>query len=265
MDKAALDSLKTWFKQYVGSFYTHGQDAFLDKHYDLKERHTFLVCDITRRLAAQIGLSESDTNLAETIALLHDTGRFEQFKQYRTYKDPESINHCLLGLEVLRSEGILDRLDPAHRPIIERAVEYHGMKDLPAGLDERTNLFCKLIRDADKVDIFRVLAENFRRYHADPKNFPLEVEFSDAPVYSEAIIEKLRRRQPIDYRSLKTLLDAKLLTLGWIFDINFPATLTLIRQAGHWHELLSYIPDIGVLPEIKSMMTDYLNNSERTQ
>lgn len=261
MNKTTLDSLRVWFKQYVAAFYTGGEDDYLDKHHQLKEKHTYFVCEIIRRIAEEIGLSEADVNLAESTGLLHDTGRFEQFKQYRTYKDPESVNHCLLGLEILQKSGVLEPLEAGDREIIEKTVEYHGMKELPAGLDERTELFCKLIRDADKVDIYRVLAENFRKYHADPKKFPLEVEFSDAPQYSPEVVEKLRRREPIDYRSLKTLLDAKLLTLGWIYDINFPATLGMIRQAGHWQELVGYVPDTGELPEIKAAMRAHLESN----
>lgn len=263
MDTRTLDSLKTWFNQYVAAFYTGGQDQYLDDHYALKEKHTGLVCEIARWIAGQIGLKANDVNLAEATALLHDVGRFEQFKQYRTYKDPESVNHCLLGLDILQRKDVLKGLDADERRIIEKTVEYHGMKELPDGLDPRTEQFCGLIRDADKVDIFRVLAENFRRYHADPQNFPLEVEFSGEPVYSEEVIANLRQRKPIDYRYLKTLLDAKLLTLGWIYDINFPATLALIRQAGHWEELMRFLPDIGELPEIKESMKRYLDEKSK--
>jgi hypothetical protein len=259
MDKNTLDSLKSWFSGYVASFYTGGKDTYLDEHYRLKEDHTYLVCSIARRIAEGLSLSDGDVNLAEATGLLHDTGRFEQFRQYRTYKDPESVDHCQLGVEVLRKENVAALTEPADWAILEKTVEVHGKKELPAGLDERTALFCKLIRDADKVDIFRVLAVNFRRYYADPKRFPLEVEFADKAEYSPEIVERLRRRQSIDYRCLKTLLDAKLLTLGWIYDINFAPTLELIRADGWWDELLGYIPDLGELKELKTAMRTYLH------
>lgn len=261
MKTQELEQLKIWFRQYVSGFYTGGEDKYLDGHYDLKEQHTYLVCEITRRIAEQVGLNEDDVNLAEATGLLHDTGRFEQFRKYRTFKDPESENHCLLGLRILRDEGVLESLAADDRDIIEKAVEFHGVRELPDNLDERALLFCKLIRDADKTDIYRVLAENFKQYYANPKVFPLEVEFADEPRYSPAVVNCLRKRETIAYDTLETLLDAKLLTLGWIFDVNFPSALEMIKQDGHWDALMSFVPDIGDLPEIKAMMQAYIDEA----
>jgi putative nucleotidyltransferase with HDIG domain len=48
--------------------------------------------------------------LAETIALFHDIGRFEQFKTYGTFDDRASENHATIGLKVLKATDILNRL-----------------------------------------------------------------------------------------------------------------------------------------------------------
>lgn len=262
MDRETLSGLKVWFGEYVKSFYTGGEDAYLDEHYLLKEKHTYRVCGIARRIAEGIGLEAGDVNLAEAIALLHDAGRFEQFRKYRTYKDDRSTNHCRLGVEVIREQGTLEHVEADERAIIEKAVEVHGMMVLPDGLDERTLTHCRLIRDADKADIYRVLAENFQRYYADPKTFPLEVEFKDEPRCSPEVIGKLRKKEPIDYRHLRTLLDAKLLTLGWIYDVNFKPSLEMIRADGWWEALAKFVPDTGEAGEIKAAMRRHLEGED---
>ena len=51
---------------------------------------------------------------------------------------------------------------------METAVVHHGRKALPPDLDDRTLLFAKLIRDADKLDIFRIVADIYRRHKERP-------------------------------------------------------------------------------------------------
>ena len=43
----------------------------------------------------------------------------------------------------------------AWSPVIEAAIEYHGVFQVPDGLPENVLLFTQLIRDADKLDNFR--------------------------------------------------------------------------------------------------------------
>jgi len=62
-------------------------------------------------LAEEFGLGANQKRIAEVIALFHDIGRFEQFVRYRTYNDVKTVNHCLLGLEVLRRTKVLDGVE----------------------------------------------------------------------------------------------------------------------------------------------------------
>ena len=40
--------------------------------------------------------------IAEAVALLHDVGRFEQYKRYGTFNDRKSVNHAALGVEIMK-------------------------------------------------------------------------------------------------------------------------------------------------------------------
>ena len=244
MKSTQTERLKNWLASYVSGFYTNGTDVFMDSHVRLKEEHTARVCEAMRFLSEELGLNEEDANLAQALALLHDVGRFEQIRTYRTYVDPKSVNHGLLGVEVMDKEGILKDLDTEEQVILKAAVQWHGAKVLPEDLDERTALFCKLIRDADKLDVLPLLVENFKRYYADPENFDLEVEFPDQPRVSEHVVRALLHNELVDYGCIETLHDAQLVLLGWVFDINFAPTLKRIAERQYLVQIAAFLPDL---------------------
>ncbi|KKK56869.1 hypothetical protein LCGC14_3060200 [marine sediment metagenome] len=126
MEQEQLEKFRVWFDDYAAGFY--GQDEFVNANLRLKEEHSRRTCEEMLYLARQLDLSENQKRIAETIALFHDIGRFEQFVRYRTYNDTRSVNHSLLGLEVLRRTKVLEAVEIKERKLIERAVEFHGAK-----------------------------------------------------------------------------------------------------------------------------------------
>jgi len=180
MKPKQVENYKKWFNKYVCEFY--GDDEFVNANIRLKDDHSKRVCEEMDYLTNQLQLSENQKRIAQVIAILHDIGRFEQFIKYRTYNDPRSVNHCLLGLEVLRNTKILDGIDGQERQIIEKAIEFHGEKELPAGLDGEMLLHAKLIRDADKIDIYYVVIDYYKKYQQNPNDFKLEIELPDTRI-----------------------------------------------------------------------------------
>ena len=256
MKREQLESFKQWFTEYVHTFYTMDDD-FLNLNINLKECHTHRVCKAMRDLAESLNMNTEDAVLAEAIGLFHDVGRFPQFKQYRTYKDPISENHCLLALKVLNEQKILGDMASDERAIIEKAVEFHGAKALPA-LDKRTMHFAKMIRDADKLDIFKLLIENYRILSKEPGKFKWELEFPDTPECNPAIINALLNNQLIDYGTIKTVNDAKLLQLGWVFDIYFDHTFKQIFDRGYLQAIIDLLPDTEEIKEVSNHIMNYM-------
>src|SRR4030042_6102679 len=157
MDQHQLENFKTWFDNYVAGFY--GDDDFVNSNLNLKYEHTRRVCREMQFLTDELGLTKNQKVIAEAIALFHDIGRFKQFIKYGMYDDAKTVNHSLLGLEVLKEEKVLEDVDKDERELIEKAIEYHGIKQLPDNLNGDCLLLSKLIRDADKLDIFYVAPE----------------------------------------------------------------------------------------------------------
>ena len=107
---------KEWFEQYAHSFLTGNSD--FDQGFELKIIHTKKVCSEIIELCKSLSLDESKTNIAFVIALFHDLGRFEQYKNYQTYNDSISINHAALGIQILKEKRILKNLDSEIKKII---------------------------------------------------------------------------------------------------------------------------------------------------
>jgi putative nucleotidyltransferase with HDIG domain len=258
MEQEQLGKLKAWFDDYAGRFY--GDDEYLNANLKLKEEHSRRTCDEMMYLAEELGLDANQRRIAQVIALFHDIGRFEQFVKYRTYNDPRSVDHCLLGLEVLRETKVLEAIRDKERELVETAIEYHGCKELPAELEGEALLFAKLLRDADKLDVFYVVTNNYRQYRDNPENFPLEVELPDEPAYSPEVVEDVLRGRRTDYSRLRTLNDMKLLQLGWVYDVNFAATLKRIRQRRFLEELAGLLPETEDIKKAKEMVFEFVDS-----
>jgi len=258
MRKEQLDFFKRWFDDYVAGFY--GDDEHVNANLKLKENHTYAVCDEMRYLTGCLDIGEKDCLIAQTTALFHDVGRFEQFVKYGTYNDLRSENHCELALDLLRQHGVLNELEDRERKIIQTAIKFHGKKRLPVDLDRYTALFAKLIRDADKIDIYRIVVEVYKEYMADPGRFNLEIEFPDEPSYSPQIVEAILQGRLLDYSQLRTLNDMMLLQLGWVFDVNFAETLVKIREGQFLEQIVAFLPRTDDIARAAKYVFNYVNS-----
>ena len=104
----------------------------------------------------QSRLSERETELARIIALFHDIGRFEQFMRYRTFNDDISENHAEIAIRVLKQQHFLSAFDDKTVKIITATIANHNIPVLPEISDPDVLLFSRLLRDADKLDIWRL-------------------------------------------------------------------------------------------------------------
>ena len=258
MKKEQINKFKSWFDAFVSGFY--GDDGFVNANIKMKEDHSRRVCAEMLYLADELKLDENKRLLAETIALFHDVGRFPQFLKYHTYNDPRSVNHCLLTLDVLKKENILSALTGNERQIIETAIKYHGEKELPANLAGDALLLSKMIRDADKLDIYHVVTKAYIQHRDDPDNFKLEIEFPDIPEYTSVVLDAILSGNLIDYKLLRTWNDMKLCVLGWVYDINFAAALKRIKQRRCLEAVFDFLPDNQETAKVRDKIFAYVEN-----
>ena len=257
MEQEQVEKFRVWFDDYVAGFY--GDDEYINVHLKLKEEHSQRTCEEMLYLADELELDVNQKRLAEVIALFHEIGRFEQFVRYGTYNDVRSVDHCVLGLEVLRERRVLEEVERNERELIEKAIKYHGRRELPRGLEGESLLFSKLIRDADKIDVLYVVTSYYQQYRDEPEKFMIELEFPDEPGYSAEVVEGILSGRLIDYSELRTMNDVKLLQLGWVYDVNFSATLKRIKQRRFLERIIDFLPKTCDIEKVKEKIFGHVD------
>jgi hypothetical protein len=255
MNDEQLHFFQDWFKQHVLTF--QEPDPLHQRSLDMKEEHTFRVCVAINRIAASLGLSENDCRIASVIALFHDLGRFPQYQKHRTFHDPDSKNHAKLSLWELNRHRVLQPLDYSERQIISRAIFFHNRLRLPENLEPKTLLHCQLIRDADKVDILRVMVEHFQTEES-LRNPVITLGLGADTLVREEVYSLLFEERTMSYAKLKTINEFKVLQMSWVFDINFRSTLEILKERNDIGKLAATLPDTPLLPEALAFINGYI-------
>jgi hypothetical protein len=257
--QAILPKLKAWFEDYIRQF--SSEDPIVRKSMDLKAEHTRRVCDVIMDIGGTLDLSMEDLCVAEASGLLHDIGRFQQYLYYRTFSDYRSEDHAALGVQVIKASRVLDGLAPDTADIIVRVVRYHNRALLPVGERNRCLFFLKLLRDADKVDIWRVVTDYYQNA-GETRNRTIEMELSDIDQVSDPVYEALRNGKLAQMTDLRTLNDFKLLQIGWIYDVNFPRTFQIVREKVYLESIRDALPQRSVrATEIYKQARAYLERN----
>jgi len=235
----ALSNLKNWFAGYVKGFDSTLADV--QKNMDLKFEHTRRVCENMLDIGKSLELPPADLLVAEAAALLHDIGRFEQYRKYRTFVDGKSENHAALGVKVIKKNDLLKDFDPDSAGIILRAVACHNRLEVPADGAPRFLLILRMLRDADKIDIWRVVTEYYRRTDGS-RNQAVELDLPDTDGITDKVYEELMAGNSARMADLRVLNDFKLLQIGWVFDVNFPRTFEIIREKKYLEAIRDALP-----------------------
>ena len=90
-----LKNAKRLFDEYVANYDKDNPKVAL------KIEHTYRVMEASKNVAVSLGLDQDEIDLASLIGLLHDIGRFEQLKRYNCFIDSKTIDHALLGVQIL--------------------------------------------------------------------------------------------------------------------------------------------------------------------
>ncbi len=251
-DEEIYCHLHDWLLKHIQSF--GPADDTTRRHFDQKYSHSLRVADEIVFIGRALGLEPRPLLIARAIGLLHDAGRFEQFRRYRTFNDAASTDHGDLGAAVVSANGLLAAFAAAEVRLIVQAIHHHNKLALPPALSAEALFFLKLVRDADKLDIYRVIMENIAA--ADQALFKVLVPRSDDA--TDQIHAALMRGETVNYRLVKNPTDRLLMHAGWVFDINFQPTLRAIADRGYLDNIAAALPHTPRVDQILSKARRHL-------
>lgn len=224
-----LEVAKNEFMKYVSSY-----DSSITE-IDRKIKHSLRVMEQSKNIAKSLNLNEEQINLATLIGLLHDIARFEQFSKYKTFSDYRSFDHGDMGAEILEKNNFIRKFIQTDKydEIIKTAIRNHNKFSIEEGLDEETLLFAKIVKDADKIDIFYEASE-LMLWHTDE-----EIKQVEEGVISEDYLETIKNHKCI-YRDDKKRpkIDSIMLVVSFIFDTNFKYTFKYILENNFINKIL---------------------------
>ncbi len=203
----------------------------------LKIAHTFRVASLADTIAHSLNLTQDECDFAWGSGLLHDVGRFEQLRRYHTFNDAQSVNHGGLSADILFREGRIDAygFPPEWYPMLETVIRLHNVYELPDSLTPEEHRFAAILRDADKIDIFRVNCETPLEEIYD---CPLE-EFKTSPI-SDAVLDDCLACRTVEAGHRVTAADALAAHIALVFGLEYPESVRQAASQGYLRQMLDF-------------------------
>ena len=211
-----------------------------------KHIHSYRVANLAKYIAKKENLNQYDTDLAYSIGLLHDIGRFYQLKMFDTYNDNKSIDHGDMGEVVLNKDSDYKKIFKDDYTVLIKAVKNHNKYEIEEGLNERELYFSKLVRDVDKIDILVATIEGHLKYEEEDREIH--------KIYKEEFFSnKLLRRRP------EVICKYGYITLlSFAYDINFNSCMQYIKDNNIYSKLYSIVVNKNVYDEYFEYILNYI-------
>lgn len=228
-----IQQARNSFKKFLEKYNNKNQLGF-----DLKVAHTYHVVENAKIIATKLSLSEEDINLAELIALLHDIGRFEEITFLKQF-DSVKFDHASYGVKILFDDNLIRNFikDTSYDEIIKTAIENHSRLSIKEGLNEKCLLHSKIIRDADKLDNFRVKKEE--KIEAIFPGILKDKSDIENSILSDKVYNTIQSKKCVDILDRVTVLDYWCCVLAFIFDLNFKESYEIVKDKDYVNLLIN--------------------------
>ena len=217
-----IEKAKKGFDEYVTNY-----DSTVGR-IKLKIEHIKRVAENIKNIALEQGLDSEQIKLAEIIGLLHDIGRFEQVRLYDTFSDKISVNHGEYGVKVLFKDGLINKfkLSEKDKEIVKLAILNHNRDKIQEGLDDEQLLYAKMIRDADKLDIYYTMCKY------DFKDTFWYPDF-DCEEISDLIMNEFKNDKKVNYADIKNNADVIVIFYAYVYDLYFETTKNILKEKNY--------------------------------
>ena len=228
--------------KYYTELFNNYYKKFDDSEYWIKYKydHTYRVVEYTKKIAQSLNLSKEDIELSQLCGLFHDISRFKQYTEYKTFTDSKSFDHGDMGYTILKELGI-------DNDIILISTKIHNKYQVDESLDDRTKLFCNIVRDADKLDIL---------FDTGKENNDELLELSDK------VLESYKNHRMVPNELVNNNTVSILRTLAFIFDLKFKKSFEIVKQSNIVNNKFDIILnkfDDNRIKEMKDILIKYIN------
>lgn len=248
-DSRDITSHESWFAAFTAAYRDEGPETIAPV--DLKIEHTRHVLMNARAIVDSESFSPQVARAALLAALYHDTGRFPQYRRWHTFSDARSANHALLGGRTLREHGALDGESSAVRRLVLGAVVMHNRFCLPARIGPAVRTVTEVVRDADKLDIFRIMAPQLAP--GVPRDSVVVLHVEDAPSrWTPKVVEDVLEGRVASYADMRYVNDFRLLLGTWVRELRFAASRRMLAGSGLVENVLRGLPAEPVIELARS-------------
>ena len=217
----------------------------------LKVEHTFRVVEHAGLIVDSLADDDRERDwsrdgeacrAAVLAALYHDCGRFPQFRRYRTFMDAKSVNHAVLSFQTMRDGHFLQEESGRVRRLAQCAVLLHNRYALSPMLAPDARFVTDIVRDSDKLDIFRVMVGYLG--NALPERDAVLLHVADDPdQWSSKVVEDVLAGRVARYVDLRFVNDFRLLLGTWMLELRFSATRRALADSGLMEQVLAGLPE----------------------
>lgn len=227
-----IEKAKIAFKDFINEY-----EDKSDLGFELKIVHTYHVAENAKKIAQELKLSKEDIELAELIGILHDIGRFEELKITKELNSVK-FDHAGHGSKMLFEEDMIRKFieDSQYDNIIKKSIENHSRLEIEENLDERTLLHSKIIRDADKIDNYRVKKDE--KIEAIFPQRVNKIEDMEESKLSDIVYNTILDKKCVDIHDRVTPLDFWVCILAFTFDLNFGVSYKIVKESDYVNVLI---------------------------
>lgn len=229
-------------------FFNHAKDYNLEiPENNLKLHHSYRVMDISEKLASELNLSKENIELATLIGLLHDYSRFEQWNTYHTHNDYISIDHGDLAVKILFEDNKIKEFTKKEKNYkkIYNAIKYHNKLKIPFLMNKENKTFCKIIRDADKLDIFYIIAN---RKNDEGKD-----------IISKKVKKYFYKHKTIPHKYIKNKNNKVLQMLCLVYDFYYDSSYNYIKEKDYINKMYKNIENKEMFKEYFEYINNYID------
>lgn len=244
------------FEAFASRYLTEHPEAMLR----LKREHTHKVLSHARTIVHEGSFTPEEGRATLVAALYHDVGRFPQYVRWRTFSDAQSENHALLSVHVVRNERFLETESSFIRGAVLAAIALHNRYRLPRALRASYLKIVSAVRDADKLDIMRIMAFHLSR---PIPTGDVVLHVRDEPSkWTPDLVEKVLAGGVPGYHELIYINDFRILIGSWLHDLHFASSRRLCAKSGHIEAILEGLPPAKELEPVHHYIRALLHDGE---